>query len=70
VAVTVYRQKIKDFGTVRGRLGYAYGQALPYLTGGWAWARNSLNIVEDAGANTTDALRLCLPYALNSTLAR
>ncbi len=54
VAVTVYRQKIKDFGTVRGRLGYAYGQALPYLTGGWAWARNSLNIVEDAGANTTD----------------
>ncbi len=25
------------FGTVRGRLGYAFGNFLPYVTGGFAW---------------------------------
>jgi outer membrane immunogenic protein len=50
---SVFRHKIADFGTLRGRLGYAYGQALPYVTGGWAWARNSLNVISDAGPNTT-----------------
>ena len=28
---------IKDFGTVRGRLGYAFNNVLVYGTGGWAW---------------------------------
>ncbi len=32
------RTKYDLFGTVRGRLGYAWGPALFYVTGGWAWA--------------------------------
>jgi outer membrane immunogenic protein len=32
---------IKDFGTVRGRLGYAFNNWLVYGTGGWAWARGN-----------------------------
>jgi outer membrane immunogenic protein len=35
---------IKDFGTLRGRLGYAFDKLLVYGTGGWAWGR---------GTNTT-----------------
>jgi outer membrane immunogenic protein len=30
-------QKINDFGTVRGRLGYAFGPTLVYATGGFAY---------------------------------
>jgi outer membrane immunogenic protein len=30
--------EIKEFGTARGRLGYAFGQILPYATGGLGWA--------------------------------
>jgi outer membrane immunogenic protein len=30
---------VKDFATARGRLGYAFGQVLPYVTGGFASAR-------------------------------
>lgn len=39
-----FDQKLKSFGTVRGRLGYAFGQWLPYVTGGWAWGRNKLTV--------------------------
>lgn len=36
---TYYTQdKIGTHGTVRGRLGYAAGRFLPYVTGGFAWA--------------------------------
>ncbi len=35
---------LKDFGTVRGRLGYGINNVLLYGTGGWAWGR---------GTNTT-----------------
>ncbi len=35
---------VKDFGTVRGRLGYAFNNLLVYGTGGWAW---------EHGTNTT-----------------
>jgi outer membrane immunogenic protein len=35
---------VKDFGTVRGRLGYAINNVLVYGTGGWAWGH---------GTNTT-----------------
>ena len=33
--------KIDDFGTVRGRLGYAASTALFYATGGWAWGHSA-----------------------------
>jgi outer membrane immunogenic protein len=29
--------KVEWFGTVRGRAGYAFGQVMPYLTGGFAY---------------------------------
>ncbi len=32
---------IKDFATVRGRLGYAFNNWLVYGTGGWAWEHGS-----------------------------
>jgi outer membrane immunogenic protein len=32
---------LNDFGTVRGRLGYAWNNVLLYGTGGWAWGNNS-----------------------------
>ncbi|MBJ7532862.1 porin family protein [Rhodomicrobium vannielii ATCC 17100] len=31
------------FGTVRGRVGYAFGSVLPYLTGGFAWGHAELD---------------------------
>jgi outer membrane immunogenic protein len=33
-------QKIDGFGTVRGRLGYAFDNVLLYGTGGYAWAHS------------------------------
>jgi len=33
--------KINDFGTVRGRLGYAVSNVLFYGTGGWAWGNST-----------------------------
>jgi outer membrane immunogenic protein len=30
--------EIKEFGTARARVGYAFGQILPYATGGLGWA--------------------------------
>ncbi|MGX4803630.1 outer membrane protein [Bradyrhizobium guangdongense] len=37
-------QKPRDFGTVRGRLGYAAGSVLFYLTGGFAVGRVDANV--------------------------
>jgi outer membrane immunogenic protein len=36
-------ETLNDFGTVRGRLGYAWNRVLFYGTGGWAWGRSSGN---------------------------
>jgi outer membrane immunogenic protein len=33
--------KLEDFGTIRGRLGYAFGTVLLYGTGGFAWGESS-----------------------------
>ena len=35
--------KIRDMGTVRGRVGYAFDSVLIYGTGGYAWADNRIN---------------------------
>ena len=37
-------------GTVRGRVGYAFGTLLPYVTGGFAWGHSHVNI-NDGGGN-------------------
>lgn len=39
--------KVKEFGTVRGRLGYAFNNLLLYGTGGWAWAHGTNTIQFD-----------------------
>lgn len=41
-----HNHKLDDFGTVRGRLGYAFNNVLVYGTGGWAWGHgtNTLQI--------------------------
>ncbi|MCC7251546.1 outer membrane beta-barrel protein, partial [Hyphomicrobium sp.] len=39
----VQTHEISGLGSVRGRLGYAIGDnILPYVTGGWGWAKASL----------------------------
>jgi len=42
-------QKLVDFGTVRGRIGYAWNNVLLYGTGGWAWGNST-------GTSTTTCL--------------
>jgi outer membrane immunogenic protein len=36
--------KVQDWGTVRGRIGYAFDQVLIYGTGGYAWADAKLSV--------------------------
>jgi outer membrane immunogenic protein len=43
--VGVFETRIRDMGTVRGRIGYTFDQVLIYGTGGFAWADNRLTIV-------------------------
>jgi outer membrane immunogenic protein len=40
-ASTYKRSKLTEFGTIRARLGYAYGNLMPFLTGGMAIGRSS-----------------------------
>lgn len=42
--------EISSFGTVRARLGYAFGNFLPYITGGFIWARLEQGITCPDGA--------------------
>ncbi|SFL12410.1 outer membrane protein [Methylorubrum salsuginis] len=37
------RTEIKDYGSIRGRLGYAFGPLLPYVTGGVAVGRATVS---------------------------
>jgi high affinity Mn2+ porin len=38
------------FGTVRGRIGYAFGTLMPYVTGGFAWGHTHADINDGSGA--------------------
>jgi outer membrane immunogenic protein len=55
--LALYDQKLKSFGTVRGRLGYAWTwgatPTLWYVTGGYAWARNELSTTALDGIQNT-----------------
>jgi outer membrane immunogenic protein len=42
--VASFESKIQDWGTVRGRIGYAFGPALLYATGGYAWADSKASV--------------------------
>jgi outer membrane immunogenic protein len=48
-----YTDKLEWFGTVRGRVGYAFDRWLPYVTGGWAYGHGELNVTNTVGATTT-----------------
>lgn len=42
--------RVKAFGTVRGRIGYAFDRAMIYATGGWAYTRTSLDLTGPGGS--------------------
>jgi outer membrane immunogenic protein len=48
----VLRADTGFFGTLRGRLGYAFGRFMPYVTGGFAFVD-----IENAGGNPANANR-------------
>ncbi|WP_426440959.1 carbohydrate porin [Bradyrhizobium genosp. P] len=48
-----YTDTVLDYGTLRGRLGYAFGNWLVYGTGGLAWAYDKLERTQLAGGNVT-----------------
>ncbi|HEX7561901.1 MAG TPA: outer membrane beta-barrel protein, partial [Bradyrhizobium sp.] len=37
-------------GTVRGRVGYAFGTLMPYMTGGFAWGHSHVDINDGGGS--------------------
>jgi outer membrane immunogenic protein len=49
--------KLKSLGTIRGRVGAVWGNALIYATGGWAWANLTMQTTSTAtgtiGTSTT-----------------
>jgi outer membrane immunogenic protein len=48
--------KLDAFGTVRGRLGYAFGNFMPYVTGGFAAGRNTFTFTAPlAGLTASDS---------------
>ncbi|MCA3563370.1 MAG: porin family protein [Methylocystis sp.] len=53
-ATTSARVKITDYGSVRGRIGYAWGNLLPYLTAGVAVARMSFSDSATVDATFTE----------------
>ena len=44
-----FESTINYTGTLRGRVGYAFGRWMPYLTGGFAWGLTHVNINDAAG---------------------
>jgi outer membrane immunogenic protein len=46
----VYRSKLQEFGTVRGRAGYAIDRTLLYFTGGFAYGNVHNEAITTAGA--------------------
>jgi outer membrane immunogenic protein len=81
---TGWESKMTSMATVRGRIGYAISGGLPvvgglgwmpYVTGGWAWARNKVSAQGDAGTFTSDTQSLSgwtigggLEYAITQSL--
>ncbi len=45
------------FATARGRIGYAFGALMPYVTGGVAWGRTKLNLNDADGDLISSATR-------------
>lgn len=47
--ITTVSHEISSIATARGRVGFAWGKVLPYLTGGWAWATATRTSTWNAG---------------------
>src|ERR1700738_2442497 len=46
---TPFNTALDYVGTVRGRVGYAFGRLMPYVTGGFAWGHSQFNLNDGAG---------------------
>jgi outer membrane immunogenic protein len=53
-----YTDKLEWFGTVRGRVGYAFDRWLPYITGGWAYGHGNIS-----GTGTTTPAGTVLAFS-------
>jgi outer membrane immunogenic protein len=53
-----YTDKLEWFGTVRGRVGYAFDRWLPYVTGGWAYGHGNIS-----GTGTTTPAGTVLAFS-------
>lgn len=58
-----YAETMLDFGTVRGRVGYAPGNWLFYATGGFAWAYDQLTLTQLTSGVTDSPLLWRLGWA-------
>jgi high affinity Mn2+ porin len=45
-----YNTTIDYLGTARGRIGYAFGTLMPYVTGGFAWGHPNIALNDGSGA--------------------
>lgn len=61
--------KLDDFGTVRGRLGYAANNVLFYGTGGWAWGHYSSAAALNCAGTGCPATSLAFTGGTTSTSA-
>jgi outer membrane immunogenic protein len=51
-STVTYTSRLRWFGTVRGRVGYAFDRFLPYITGGWAYGDARIDGVATTGVTT------------------
>jgi outer membrane immunogenic protein len=51
VVATRFGATIDQFGSVAGRLGYAFDRWLPYIKAGLAWVHDTYRVVHPSGAN-------------------
>ena len=49
LAPAPFNSSIDYISTVRGRVGYAFGRWMPYVTGGFAWGHTHININDGSG---------------------
>src|SRR5207248_9235463 len=50
------RSNLHNFGTLRGRIGYAFDRLLPYVTAGIAWGHNKIEVNGENGLAPTQTL--------------
>ncbi|MCK0197066.1 porin family protein [Ancylobacter sp. 6x-1] len=66
--------ELRYFGTVRARVGYAFDRILPYVTGGFAYGSNKVNLdystpVSEKNTQTGYTIGAGVEYAFTSNLS-